>query len=102
MALSKEQQEQLTPSLALKELKEGHQRFIDGTLLTLSTSSLINQTAKAQFIHGSPNVRDSEPTSRRTFPFRIMELASRLIPRDHLRRRGLRAKGHDARARVYE
>ena len=49
MALSKEQQEKLTPSLALKELKEGHQRFIDGTPLTLSTSSLINQTAKAQF-----------------------------------------------------
>ena len=49
MALSKEQQEQLTPSLALKDLKAGHQRFIDGTSLTLSTSSLIYQTAKAQF-----------------------------------------------------
>ena len=49
MALSKEQQDQLTPSLALKELKEGHQRFINGNPLTLSTSSLINQTAKAQF-----------------------------------------------------
>ena len=49
MALSKEQQEQLTPSLALKELKEGHQRFVDGTPITLSTSSLIKQTAKAQF-----------------------------------------------------
>ncbi|MDC3029937.1 carbonic anhydrase [Flavobacteriales bacterium] len=49
MALSKEQQEQLTPSLALKELKEGHQRFVDGNPLVLSTSSLINQTAKAQF-----------------------------------------------------
>ena len=49
MALSKEQQEQLTPSLALKELKEGHQRFINGNPLTLSTSSLINQTANAQF-----------------------------------------------------
>ncbi|MBL6729791.1 MAG: carbonic anhydrase [Bacteroidia bacterium] len=49
MALSKEQQEQLTPSLALKELKEGHQRFVNGNTLTLSASSLINQTAKAQF-----------------------------------------------------
>ena len=49
MALSKEQQEQLTPSLALRELKEGHQRFVDGNTLALSTSSLINQTAKAQF-----------------------------------------------------
>jgi carbonic anhydrase len=49
MALSKEQQKQFTPSLALKDLKEGHQRFVDGKPLTLSTSSLINQTAKAQF-----------------------------------------------------
>jgi carbonic anhydrase len=49
MALSKEQQKQFTPSLALKDLKEGHQRFVDGKPLILSTSSLINQTAKAQF-----------------------------------------------------
>tara|TARA_B100001057_G_scaffold476194_1_gene543850 strand:- start:3929 stop:4549 length:621 start_codon:yes stop_codon:yes gene_type:complete len=49
MALSKEQQEQLTPSKALKELKEGHQRFVDGNPLLLSTSSLINQTKKSQF-----------------------------------------------------
>ena len=49
MALSKEEQEQLTPSLALKELKEGHQRFLEGNTLVRSTSSLINQTAKAQF-----------------------------------------------------
>ena len=35
MALSKEQQKQFTPSLALKDLKEGHQRFVDGKQKTL-------------------------------------------------------------------
>lgn len=49
MALRKDQQEQLTPSLALKELKDGHQRFVESRPIQKSSSELIKQTANGQY-----------------------------------------------------
>jgi len=49
MAISKEQQELLTPSLALQQLKDGNQRFVQGTPISVLNSQLRNETVDGQF-----------------------------------------------------
>ena len=49
MAISKEQQELLTPSLALQQLKDGNKRFVQGTPISVLNSQLRNETVDGQF-----------------------------------------------------
>lgn len=49
MAISKEQLDQLTPCSALKELKEGNQRFVEGRPSSVLNSQLMEQTKDGQY-----------------------------------------------------
>ena len=49
MVISKEQHEQLTPSLALQQLKDGNQRFVQGNPISVLNSQLRKESVNGQF-----------------------------------------------------